>query len=307
MNDNDSKDSRVGFTPVPIPPKTEVSFGSMTSQSLMVAMPSYKSTHPMTLFSLLALLEKRKSHRVLDFGDAYVTHTRNKCADVFLDSTCEWLFTVDDDMIVPFGNAKVFNSYTGFDLPEKFAGLDSIDRLLSHGKTLIGGLYFGRHGHGKPMYAEGCRSPEEAAFARRAPHDMIKPCRWVATGCLLVHRSVFEDIEKRFPRLSRVNNRMGGQWFSPSEHTLMDGVDRVSQMLSNGPMTGEKALKAHEMIEGLKQEAQHNSSLGTGEDVTFCIRAAAAGHQPHVDLGLVCGHIGHIVCGPKNTYPKPPK
>ena len=34
-----------------------------------------------------------------------------------------------------------------------------------------------------------------------------------------------------------------------------------------------------------------------GEDVTFCIRAAAAGHQPHVDLGLICGHQGSKIYG----------
>jgi hypothetical protein len=38
--------------------------------------------------------------------------------------------------------------------------------------------------------------------------------------------------------------------------------------------------------------------LGSGEDVSFCLRAAAAGHQPHVDMGLVCGHIGYQCFGP---------
>ena len=35
--------------------------------------------------------------------------------------------------------------------------------------------------------------------------------------------------------------------------------------------------------------------LGVGEDVSFCLRAQAAGHVPHVDLGLRCGHVGNYV------------
>jgi hypothetical protein len=34
---------------------------------------------------------------------------------------------------------------------------------------------------------------------------------------------------------------------------------------------------------------------GTGEDVAFCKRAKEAGHQPHVDLGCLVGHIGEKI------------
>lgn len=288
---------------IPAGPRTVVSFES-SRKSVMLTLPWLKHTNPITAFCVMGLLEKRRVTKLLNFGDAFVAHSRNKCADLFLESDCEWMLTIDDDVVLPFGNAKWFNAFTGFDHPEKFAGMDALDRLLSHNKTLVGGLYCGRHPKGALMYAEGANIPSEAAFARKGPHDLIKPTRWVATGCLLVHRSVYEDIEKHFPRLSRLQNSRGGQWFSTSEHTLFDWVDRTREMLSNGPMTGEKALKAHQMLESAAAEARRNSSLGMGEDVQFCVRAAEAGHQPYVDLGLVCGHVGHTVFGLKNTFPK---
>lgn len=34
---------------------------------------------------------------------------------------------------------------------------------------------------------------------------------------------------------------------------------------------------------------------GKGEDVSFCLRAKACGHQPHVDMGCVVGHEGSKV------------
>lgn len=236
---------------------------------------------------------------MLNFGDAFVAHSRNTCADLFLQSDLEWMLTIDDDMLIPFGNSTWFNAHLGYELPEPFSKFNAIDRLLSHGKTLVGALYFGRaKGHGWPVYGEG-RSDLE--YARRAPHDVCKPTRWVGTGCMLIHRSVFEDIETRFPYLSRGPAGRGGNWFSTSEHHLMSGVAQTHKMLSEGPMTGEKAIKAFEMLNGLLMGAKNKSGLGMGEDVQFCIRAKESGHQPFVDMGLIAGHIGYDVFSPRNV------
>jgi hypothetical protein len=271
---------------------------------VMIVLPWQKATNPLTAFCVAQLLDKRRCSMLMNYGDAFVAHSRNQCADVFLKSDMDWMLTLDDDLIVPFGNAEWYNAHFGHPMPDKFAGLNALDRLLSHGKTLVGGLYFGRSKFGTPMYGEG-GVPSESEWARRAPHDVCKPTRWVATGCLLIHRSVFEDIEKKFPRLSRGNSAKGGQWFSSSEHALFECVDRTREMLSAGPLSGDAALKALSMLENGAAEARRNSSLGMGEDVQFCTRAKDAGHQPHVDCGLVLGHLGQNVWGPHNTSPKP--
>lgn len=233
-------------------------------------------------------------------GDAFVAHTRNTCADVFLQSSLEYMLMIDDDMVVPFGNGDWYRANTGWDYPEPFGSFNTLDRLLSHGKTLVGALYFGRQqGYSKPVFNEGASNKIADADARNTPRDEIKPTKWVGTGCMLIHRSVFEDIEKRFPNLSRGPNKKGGQWFTSSEHTAMDWIRKCEEMLTTGPMTGEKAYQAHQMMVQAQGEAKGNSGLGMGEDVTFCLRAAQAGHQPYVDFGLVAGHMGYHCYGPK--------
>jgi hypothetical protein len=266
---------------------------------VMLVMPWHKNVSPQTSFCVTQLADKRRTSSLLNFGDAFVAHTRNTCADLFLASDFEWMLTIDDDMIVPFGNARWFNAHTAFDFKEPFCSFNAIDRLLSHQKTLVGALYFGRWPKAGPVYGEGLHT-QELEFVKRAPMDVCKPTRWVGTGCLLIHRSVFTDIEKRFPNLSRGPNGKGGNWFSTSEHCAIDGIRQVREMLSSGPMTSEKCCRAYEMLLGLEQDAKANSSLGMGEDVSFCIRANQSGHQPHVDMGLVCGHIGSHVFGPSN-------
>ncbi len=292
-------DHTAGIDSVATPPKTSVALAHANTK-VFVCLPWQKHCNPLTAFCLAGLLDRRRTTTCMNFGDAFVAHSRNTCVDLFLASACEWSFWMDDDMLVPFGNSKWFNAYAGYPINEKFSGLHAIDRLLAANKKVVGGLYFGRHRFGCPMYGEGTDAAE-MEYARTAPIDIVKPTRWVATGCLLVHRSVFEDIEKRFPRLKRGVDGKGSNIFTSTEHSMLDHVDRCRAMLGDGPMTGEKAMKAFEMLEAAAKEARHKSSLGMGEDVAFCIRAKEAGHQPHVDLGLVCGHVGHAVYGPWNT------
>ena len=273
---------------------------NVLSKKVMLVVPWQKSVHPITAFCISQLSDKRRTASALCFGDAFVAHSRNTCADAFLKSDLEWMLSIDDDMVVPFGDSNWFLQHTQFkDFPEPHARLNAIDRLLSHGKTLVGALYFGRNPDGPAVYGEGMLGGKEIDYARKAPINVLKPTRWVGTGCILIHRTVFEDIEKRFPRLARGADGKGGQWFSSSEHNALDWIDRTRKMLAEGAMTPEKAFKAYEMLEAAANDARVSSTLGMGEDVQFCVRASQSGHQPYVDFGLVCGHIGHKVYGPK--------
>jgi hypothetical protein len=267
---------------------------------VLVAKPWQKSVHPLTAFSVGQLCDRRRTADLLNFGDAFVVHSRNKCADALLQSKLEWMLTIDDDMIIPFGDAKWYRNATGFNFPDPFAGFNALDRLLSANKTVVGALYSGRYPTSSLMYNEGGQT-EDAAWARKGPHDIVKPTRWVATGCLLTHRSVYEDIEKRFPRLARAGDGRGGQWFTSTEASLVDRVQSIRDRMLDGPITAEKCYKVLEGLESALAEAKYENPLGCGEDVAFCLRASAAGHQPHVDMGLVCGHIGHCVYGLHNT------
>lgn len=260
------------------------------SKKVLLITPCYRSFNPMTAVCVAQLADRRRTALMQNHDDAFVAHTRNSCAIEFLKTEYEYALWIDDDCLIPCGRAKWFKTHCGWPgFPDKFASLNAIDRLLSHGKTLVGGLYFGRRKGAPAIFAEGMKvgSPGHL-LARECPKDEIRPTGWVGFGCTLTHRSVFEDINKKYPRLN-------GQWFSSSEHTLVADVERVQEVLANGPMTGEKALKAYEILEGALRRSDKISGLGTGEDVIFCRRAAEAGHPCFVDLGLIVGHIGHQV------------
>lgn len=266
---------------------------------ILIGMPWYKSVCPRTAFSVAQLTDSRRTASALHFGDAYVVHTRNSLGDLFLSSKCEWMLMVDDDTICPFGNARWFRVNTGMNIPEPFASFHTIDRLLSHGKTLVGALYFGRQGTpGKTgaVYAEAAMNAQEAEYAHRGPYNLIKPTRWVGTGCMMIHRSVFEDIEKKFPRLARQNGK-GGNYFTSTEASLLDRLELLKTQMLNGPLDGQKAYKAVEGVVSALAVAKSENTLGFGEDVSFCARATASGHMPHIDMGLICGHVGEICFG----------
>ena len=267
-----------------------VSFG----KKVLIGMPWQKTTNPLTSFCVNRLVDTRRCAMTMNHGDAFVAHTRNSIGDVLLGSDLEWLLTIDDDMILPTGSAEVFKCYTGFDFGEPFMSMHALDRLMSHGKTLVGALYFGRQStNSPPVYKEGMENKQEAAYARKGPHDLIKPTGWVGTGCMLIHRSVFEDIERRFPNLARIPGS-GGQYFTSTEANLRPDVEKIRDYLA-GNLTADGAYKAFNALNTASARAKADNPRGCGEDVAFCLRAMAAGHQPYVDMGLRCGHVGTYV------------
>lgn len=286
-------------------PTTNTVYPNHIRRNVCIALPWYKQTNPLTAFSVMGLKDPRRTAIMLNFGDAFVVHSRNTLGDLFLQTDLEWMLTIDDDMIVPFGNGEWINNFTGMKLPKPFSEFNALDRLLSHGKTLVGALYFGRWRHGTAMFAEGFQNDKLKSYIKRGPHNEIKPTRWVGTGCMLIHRSVFLDIEKKFPylRRTREGGKRGGNWFTSSEHDLASGVDEVLTDLDarRGQWDEGDAYKSFQKLSDARARSRHNSSLGTGEDVIFCHRAMAAGHQPHVDMGLICGHIGSECYHPFNT------
>lgn len=277
-------------TAIPSLPPTNVS-AAKDGRNVCVLLPQYKSTNPLTLVSVLGLRNPVSNSAVVHYGDAFIVHTRNRLAQSFLTETdAEWALFVDDDMVLPFGNAGWFANATGFGavIPKSLQGLHTIDRLLAARKTLVGGLYFGRHAGPKrrAMFAEGSADGQYAArgFAS-LPVNKVVETKWVGTGCLLVHRSVFTAIQLRFPHLAPTKKGEPWQFFSAAPDGLLTAV----QQYLNG--TGSK-----ENLAAAARAAQ-TTNLGKGEDVLFCERAAAAGHKAHVDLGLLCGHLGNTVFG----------
>lgn len=268
-----------------------------SGRQVAICLPVYREFHPLTNFCLMALLEREKMRVFTLSGDAFIAHCRNSLTAQFLDSETEWSFWLDSDLIVPIGNAGWFTRTTGFVMPDKFASFHTINRLMSHGKTLVGGVYYGRAPNGgKPLYSEAYHDAAEEKWIRSGPHDKIKPTRWIAAGCLLAHRKVFEDISAKFPHLH-------GHWWSSSEHDLVVKAKEAAAVLenANSPFDA-RARDAHALLKLGLATSERNSKMGMGEDVQLCIRAQQAGHTPHVDCGLLCGHVGGAVYGPKIKF-----
>ena len=221
-------------------------------RDIMVGFPCYKTTNPVTAFSLLAMaldFGKEKIRFDMEIGDAMVYHARNKIAAKFLSTDAKWLLMIDDDIIPSIGRPGWMRAWVSAarglnDVPLQ---RNVIHRLIGSGKTIVGGSYFGRQENGAIM----CSNLDLTTRAR-AYEDSVVPVEWVGTGCLMVHRTVFEDIEKKFPEL--------------------------------------KPKKPGEVFDFF-----HPMSSGEGEDVSFCKRANASGHQTHIDLGLPVFHVGYKV------------
>lgn len=275
---------------IPLPPGV-----LKENRRCLIALPWYRAAHPLTTVALLQLFQRDTMSIMISFGDAFIAHARNKLATKFLGTNFEWMLMLDDDMVPPCGNAQWFIEQSGLkNIPEWSAGANTIERLISHGKTLVGTTYFGRSPGAPPVFAEGTQ--RKADLLASGPRNEVIPTKWIGTGCLLFHRTVFEDIEKHFPHLSRSENGGTGQWFTSSEHDLHNSIQRAIEILTPSPTginMGVEAAAIKILREGIHRSSVH-SSLGMGEDVSLCVRAQQAGHTPFVDLGLWAAHWGPV-------------
>jgi hypothetical protein len=251
---------------------------SWAGKDVMVCFPCYKYTNPATAAMLIAFaldFGRDKIRFEFQLGDAMIYHARNKLAMQFLASDCQWCLWVDDDIIPPVGRPGFTKFFTGLpnDYPVDVLSLHTLERLLSHKKSIVGATYFGRNKNGPPMFAEALNNAD-ARMAARTYTDEVRATEWVATGCLLTHRNVFEDIQKKFPELA-------------------PGIREYTYLDENG-QTVQKRFEQKEWDFFLPMP-------GAGEDVAFCRRARAAGHIPHVDLKLHVGHVGFSVYTASNT------
>lgn len=113
-----------------------------------------------------------------------ISRGRNEIVAAFLESSCDWLFMIDSD--------------------ERMT-VDAFDKLVavahSVERPFVAGLYFGQWNSGVDIYAQ----PIPLIFdhhengTQYQPLDDYPPNKVIAvaaagTGCLLVHRSVFEAI-----------------------------------------------------------------------------------------------------------------
>lgn len=305
---------------VHVVPETPDLSADWVGKDVELCLPQYKTTNPLTLFSLLGIWDREKMGALVEFGDAFIVHARETLADKFMEKGKPLSLWIDDDMIVPMGNADWFRRKTEINIPDEFAGLHTANRLRSHEKSLVGGLYFGRKSWGRAMYYEAMAdSPEGAAENKRAheaPFNGLRPTRWCGTGCLMVNREVFSDIRATHPHLEPMFPGEPFHYFSNASDGAMLRFDFIQENIAQAKTAAESEKRdegivflndALRLIAEAKSDNLQTAHLQQGEDQTFGIRARKAGHQSYVDMGLICGHIGSCVYGPHNTRGESPK
>lgn len=193
-------------------------------RDIFIGFPCYKTTNPVTAFTLLAMaldFGRDKIRFDMSIGDAMVYHSRNTLAQKFLDTDAKYMLMIDDDIIPCIGRpqwmrATVQAARTIADIPLQ---RHVLHRLIGSGQKLIGGAYFGRQEGAGLM----CSAPDLAPRVR-VYEDSIVPVEWVATGCMLVHRTVLEDIMAKFPELKPEKPGQPFDFFHPIKSTMGEDV-----------------------------------------------------------------------------------
>jgi hypothetical protein len=167
-------------------------------RDIFMGWPWYKTTNPVTAavaFSIGQDFGKEKLRMDMSIGDSKIEHARNRLANKFLQTDAKWLFMIDDDIIPSIGRPFWMRHWchaarTLEDLPLQ---RHILHRLMGAGKTLVAGAYFGRQEGGAIMCSDLTLAPRAKAY-----EDRVVPVDWVATGCMMIHRNVFQDIRKEF-------------------------------------------------------------------------------------------------------------
>jgi hypothetical protein len=170
-------------------------------RDIMLGFPCYKTTNPVTMATVVAMamdFGKEKFRFDMQIGDAMIYHSRNKIAAKFLETDAKWLLMQDDDIIPSIGRPAWMRAWVpaARAISELPLQRHVLHRLIGSGKTIIGGAYFGRQEGGALMCSDLSLTARAKAY-----EDSVVPVEWVATGCMLVHRTVFEDIQKKHPEL----------------------------------------------------------------------------------------------------------
>ena len=174
-------------------------------RDIFVGWPWYKSSNPVTAACQVAMaldFGRDKIRFDMAIGDSKIEHARNRLAHKFLETDAKWMMMIDDDIIPCIGRPAWFRYWVQAarnlaDLPLQ---RHTLHRLIGAGHTLVGASYFGRQEGGALMASDQSLAPRAREY-----EDKVVPVDWVGTGCILIHRKVFEDIRKEYGEDLKIN------------------------------------------------------------------------------------------------------
>lgn len=183
------------------------------SRKVAMLLPIYGAVNPHIAYHWMAQIRKQPWLGVEYETETVIQRARNLLAQKFLRSEAEWSVWLDADIVAPFGDPGFFFADNRLCadptfLKPEYAALMAIERMMKAGKTIVGGVYQMRRAGKVPMIIQPDLHPrhqEDRDLVKQllaeGPMNKVVQVAYVATGCALVHRSVYEAIMQKFPEL----------------------------------------------------------------------------------------------------------
>lgn len=221
------------------------------------------------MLQLVAALSK--NHDVVEIiasGVMTADHNRNLIVGEFLKSDSEWLFWIDSDTLVPVG---------------------AVERMLAHHKPLVSGLYYGKNPPHPPiayMVHNGAFTPLDKVM--KWEKGEIVNVDSAGMGCMLTHRSVFEDIMKNFTVLQIP----GGGIVTVHNSDILGAIkDEDSHEHDGKVYRGQLRNRLmHPTLAEMRFPFFMIDHLRT-EDICFFELAKKVGYSLVLDTSVECGHL----------------
>jgi hypothetical protein len=213
-------------------------------------------------------------HGLIAMGTMATDHARNTIVDDFLyKSNAEWLFWIDADTLVPVG---------------------TLSRLLALGKTLVSGLYYGKNPPHPPIAYYKLPNGTYIPIDKQEGWEKgeILPVDATGFGCMLTHRSVFEDIRKNYEIFQYANGGIASVHKNDVVGEFGTTADGYHRHEHDGKVyKGQyRERLINPTIDGVKFPFFMLEHLRT-EDMYFFDHAARVGHKPWLDTSIECGHL----------------
>jgi hypothetical protein len=120
-------------------------------------------------------------------GESLICRARNNSLIDFMESDCDFLFTIDDDIELP---------------------LNAIVKLVKNDKDICAGFYRLKRNdkaHTAVRISKEVKA-EIPIFSDVFKKGLVIPAQYVSTGCMLVKRSVVDGMVKHYPKLHYTQN-----------------------------------------------------------------------------------------------------
>jgi hypothetical protein len=246
----------------------------MNKPRLCIGVPFYGPTEPTWWIQFAGHVSEL--HNTVDLVDGWLLavgsmaadHNRNLIVEDFLKTDAEWLFWIDADTIVPIG---------------------SLNRLLAMGKTLASGVYYGKNPPHPPIAYykyNGAFIPIDKQT--RWEKGEIIPVDAAGLGCMLTHRSVYEDIREHFQVLQQAGGSLTAVHDDDIVGAITAGqVHRNDEKVINGRQRRRLIPPTIENWHFPYFALEH----GRTEDLWFFDMAARVGHKAWLDTSIEALHL----------------